>query len=902
MVLRGEAGIGKSALLDAAAASLTEAAPQGRVLRTTGVEAESELPFAGLHMLLHRVTDRVGALPDPQAAALRTALGLAGDGPGDRFLTGVALLTLLSELADGDVGGAPLLCVVDDAHWLDHASADALLFAARRLTAEGVVMLFAAREPHAPPFPAHGLPELRLTGLDDDAADRLLTAHAADLPPYARRQIRAEARGNPLALRELPAAQREGHLTTLGPSATPPPGQTRVERAFADRVAALPEATRTLLVVAAAEGTGDLEVIAAAAARLGAAVTDLEPAERKQLARVESGRFAFRHPLIRAAAYRGAPLASRVAAHRALVDALPRGGDADRGAWHLAAATTEPDAHVAALLEETAGHARARGGHAAEAAAFERAAQLTPDGRERARRLALAASAAADAGQGDHAERLALRAGPHLGDPALLARIARVRAGVARERDQPEAAHAVLVDAASALAERAPRTAAQLLYEAMTAAWATGHGPAVADIAARGAVLAATAPPTAPPYLPAVAGLARLAAGDPGGALPPLRALFDSVRADAHGLSLRERASIAGWFAPLGDLENGVALAAELERECRERGAVGPLPLVLLLRARARILLGRHSCALTGAAEGVRIARDSGQRHYAAQLTGVLAYLAALDGDAARVKELAGAIGPGQAPPGRVWAAAAQPLLDLGLGRYEEALRGYEDLAAGPAGRTVVALHCLPEHVEAAARAGRPERAREAAERYARWVEHTGAAWARAIAARCRALLADETAAASAYEEALALHGGDGRPFEQARTRLLFGEWLRRAGRRSEARAPLRAALDAFERVGSAPWARRAAAELRATGESRAHRGGERAALERLTPQERQVVRLAAAGLTNRDIGGQLFLSPRTVGYHLYNAYPKLGVSSRGELARLGLQEQEEEAVRPSGG
>ncbi|MFD9906181.1 AAA family ATPase [Streptomyces sp. NPDC059063] len=962
LVVRGEAGIGKSALLSAVRE--TAKAAGATTLHTTAVEAETDLPYAGLHLLLHQVTDRVRDLPEPQAAALRAALGHTGGGPGDRFLTGLAVLTLLAELADE----GPLLCVVDDAHWLDHASADALLFAARRLAAEGVVLLFAVREPHAPAFPAPGLPELRLTGLDDGAARQLLAAHAADLPAYVRRQILTEARGNPLALLELPAAQREGHLAAYGPHAAPLPHHSRIQQAFADRIAALPDATRTLLLVAAAEGTGDLEATASAAARLGAAVADLEPAERKQLLRAEGGRLVFRHPLIRTAAYRSAPLGARVAAHRALAEALPCVGAADRRAWHLAAATTEPDASVAAALERTAEHARARGGYAAESAAFERAAQLTPDSAGRARRLALAAAAAADAGQGRHAADLALRAAPHLTDPALLTRLARVRAGVARERDQLDAAHRVLVDTATAIAGAAPQLAALLLYEAMTAAWVAGHRPSIEEIDRTSTRVAALAaghaqralpqppaasarstesttvtsghtttphdgrphaapphPPTVPhparsggheapgggtgeahtrlvapgaapapaalPYLPAVAGLARLAAGDPGAALPPLRDLFERLLSGAHGLGLRERASIAAWFAPLGQIESGVALAAELERECREQGAVGPLPMVLLLRARARILLGRHSCALTGVTEGIRVAEDSGQGHYAAQLRGVLAYLAALDGDDARVKELAGALDPRRVPPSRVWSAAALALLDLGRGRYEAALRGYEDLAASPAGHSGVALYCVPDHIEAAARAGRGDTVRESADRYAEWAGHTGMAWARAIAARCRALLADESAAEAAYEEALALHADDGRPFEQARTRLLFGEWLRRAGRRSEARAPLRAALDAFEQIGAEPWALRARAELRATGESRARKDGERVPLERLTPQERQVVRLAATGLTNRDIAAHLFLSPRTVGYHLYNAYPKLGVTSRGDLARLGLGE-----------
>lgn len=1032
LVLRGEAGIGKSALLTETTAMA--AAQNFKVLRTTATETEAELPFAALHLLLHRDTDRISALPAPQAMALRTALGLAatpddaeaaagrepyddtrpartgagddsavgvatgteatiarnarshtaihtesasdghphvltGAGPRngtsatsttahatptvradtdattaaltpghlatptetdprgttptgatadarttpapttpapttpaprphqttttDRFLTGLAVLTLLAELADGQ----PLLCVVDDAHWLDHASAEALLFAARRLAAEGVVLLFAVREGHAPRFPAPGLPELRVTGIDGVAAADLLAEHAGDLPPYVRAEILGEAHGNPLALRELPAAQREGHLGTLAGTshAGALPHGSRVQQTFVDRVAALPEATRTLLLVAAAEGTGDLEATAAAAGALGAGVADLEPAERRQLMRLEGGRLVFGHPLIRTAAYQSAPLAARVAAHRALADAMPRVGGADRRAWQLAAAATAPDEYVAAALEETARHARARGGYAAEAAARERAARLTPDGTGRARRLALAAVAAADAGQSAHAADLARRAAPHLTDPAVLARLARVRAGVAREREEFDAAHRVLVDTAAAIADRAPDTAAPLLYEAMTAAWVAGHRPSIDEITDRVAALGLATPSGAPPYLPAVEGIARLAAGEPGRALPPLRDLFARLRGEAHGLGLRERASIATWFAPLGDLQGGIDVAAELERECREQGAVGPLPLVLLLRARARVLLGRHGCALAGAAEGVRIAEDSGQRHYAAQLTGVLAYLAALGGDEARVKELTTFVDPRQAPPGRVWSAAAQPLLDLGLGRHEAALRGYEDLAAGPASHTTVALYCVPDHVEAAVRAGEPDGVRELAERYAEWAGHTGMPWARAVAARCRGLLAEAGAGGAdavhaAYEEALRLHADDGRPFERARTQLLLGQWLRRAGRRSEARGPLRSALDVFEQLEAAPWAERAHAELRATGESRSPRHPEKLTAARLTPQERQVVRLAATGMTNRDIGAHMFLSPRTVGYHLYNAYPKLGISSRADLPHLNLQ------------
>ncbi|MCX4668355.1 AAA family ATPase [Streptomyces sp. NBC_01381] len=897
LVLRGEAGIGKSELLRHTAA--TAAAQRTRVLQATGIEAESELPFAGLHLLLHRVTARIDDLPEPQATALRAALGLApnrSDARPDRFLIGLAVLTLLADLADSD--GGSLLCLVDDAHWLDQASADALLFAARRLAAEGVVMLFAARDAHAPPFPAQGLPELRLGGLDDGAAGELLAEHAGDLPRYVRDQIRGESGGNPLALRELPAAQREGQIPAYGYHLSALPSHSRLLQTFADRISALPRATRSLLVIAAAEGTGDLAVTASAASGLGASVTDLEPAERKELLSLDGGRFTFRHPLIRAAAYQSAPVGDRIAAHRALADALPCVGNIDRRAWHLAAATTEPDEYVAAVLERTAEHARERGGYAAVAAACERAAQLSPDGADRARRLALAASAAADAGQNERAAELALRAAPHLTDPAELARLAQARAAVAREQGRLDASSSVLLDTAAEIAPHAPQTAAFMAYEAMTAAWLSGHRQSIEGMSARLAALDLKAPPDAPPYLPAAEGLARLAAGDPGAGLPPLRALFGSLRTerDDHGHSLRERISIASWFAPLGELAAGDDLAADLERECREQGALGPLPLVLLMRTRTRIFLGRHGCALPGAAEGLRIAQDTGQPHYVGQLTAVLAYLAALDGDEERCRDLAGrGADLRQVLPGQVWGAVAIGLLELGHGRYEAARRAYEDVAASPSGHTVAVLYCAPDRVEAAARTGKADSVRELAAGFAEWAGHTGAAWAGALAARCRALLAPEAAAGAAYEEALALHTDDGRPFERARTELLFGEWLRRAGRRSEARTPLRSALDTFELLAAAPWAERARAELRATGESRARHTDDRAPVERLTPQERQVVRLAATGMTNRDIGARLFLSPRTVGYHLYNAYPKLGVASRGELARLEFREEQEE-------
>ncbi|MFI5531254.1 AAA family ATPase [Kitasatospora sp. NPDC051853] len=888
LVVRGEAGIGKSLLLEHAAVAASD---DLRVLRTTGIESERELPFAGLHLLLGTVLDRIDALPPRQADALRGALGLTADGgaPGDGMAVGLAVLTLLGELAEQ----GPLLCVVDDAHWLDHASTDALLFAARRLHAEGVVLLFAARHLHAPKFPATGIPELWLSGLADADAGALLDEHARDLPRHVRDQILGEARGNPLALLELPAAQREGHLAAYayGPSAQP--SHTRIQQAFADRIGALPEATRTLLLVAAAESTGDLAVVLGAAGRLGVTVADAEPAERKELIVVGDGRLTFRHPLIRSAAYRGAAAVARFAAHRAVAEVLTGPDDADRRAWHLADATVGTDEPAAGLLEETAEHARARGGYAAVAAAYERAAQLTPDPAGRSRRLARAARAAADAGWIDRAAALAGQAAPHLTDPALVAETAQVRALAPYFRGDPTTAHAILLEGAEAVGPRLPAKSAFILFDAMGVIWTTGDRARIGGTVERVRELALPAGPHVTPFVDAALGLADLAAGRARDGLPALRALLCERPEALRALRLMERACAEEWAVLTGDLDTAHHLTSALQQECRDAGAVGVLPEVLRDLARAQLLMGRHRDAAVTATEAERVAEDTGQVAYVADARGVLAHLAAVGGDESRCRELAAAVREERTGRGGEWAATALGLLDLGAGRYEESLRHRAGMGPRAAFRSVIALYTLPDHIEAAARLGLP--ADEPMAHFSEWALATGRPWAEAVTLRCRALLAPGDQAGPLYEQALSRHPHDGRPFEQARTELLYGEWLRRSGWPSDARTPLRSAADAFAGLGAGPWADRARNELRATGEHRAPQAsatGHREALSRLTPQELQVVRLAAAGLTNRDIGGQLFLSPRTVGYHLYNAYPKLGVASRGELARLDLAEE----------
>ncbi|RKT52873.1 helix-turn-helix transcriptional regulator [Saccharothrix australiensis] len=858
LVVRGEAGIGKSALLDHAVAD------GFRVLRGVAVESESVVPFAGLNLLLGRVVDQAGSLPPNQAAALRSALGLAPPDGGHCHLVGLAVLTLLADLAER----SPVVCLVDDAHWLDPGSAAALLFAARRLEAEGVVMIFAARDLHAPPFPAPGLPELRLTGLSPEDSAALLDAHAADLPRYVRDQIAVEARGNPLALLELPAAQREGHLPAAHAHRVGAlPTHSRIQQTFADRIGALPAATRELLLVAAADDTGDPGVVFKAAALLGVGPADLEPAERRQLLRTADGRLVFRHPLIRAAAYRGAPLVRRLAVHRALAEVSE---DAYRGALHLAAATTAPDEDVARVLARSAEDARGRGGYAAVAAAYQRAAELSPDVGRRGRRLTAAAGAAVEAGQFDRAGALADRAADLLDDPLELSRVAHIRATLAGEQGRYAEAATLLSRAARCAAHEDRVLAGDLLFAAAQNAWTARDLAAVREIDAQAAGL---------PGASEVHALARAALGLEGGDLADaLAALRELVAARREGC--RSNAVLAWWLLLLGDDEAAFDWAAGLERESRAAGALGVLPRVQAYLARVLLHLGRFRDARATAEEGLRIAADVGQVFSVGFLHSVLAELAAIEGDEERCRASVARLTGG--PPRSIRAACALALLDLGLGRHEAVLERLAEVAGGA--YRLYAIGSLPDLVEAAARVGRPAVAEDAAAWYERWAEHTGQAWARAVARRCRALLTDEE---RWFTEAVELHRDSGHPFDRARTGLLYGEWLRRARRRSEARVHLRAALDEFDRLGATPWAARARAELRATGESRSRPGPD--PLSTLTPQELQVVRLAAEGLSNREIGAQLFLSPRTVGYHLYKAYPKLGVASRVELGRLDL-------------
>jgi DNA-binding CsgD family transcriptional regulator len=891
LVIRGEAGVGKTALLDYAAA-----AAGMRVLHGTGIESEAELPFAALQLLLRPALGRLDVLPPPQAQALRGAFGLTGTPGADRFLIGLAALSVLSELA----GDGALLCLVDDAHWLDHASADALLFAARRLESEGIVLLASAREDG---FDAPGLPELPLGRLGREASRALLAERAPGLPPALADRVLAEADGNPLALLELPAALSESSRVPVALAASlelpaPLPLPRRLQQSYYRQVAALPAPTRTFLLVAAAEETGDLGLVRRAAHALGVPATAADAAERSGLIAADTQAVAFRHPLVRAAVYQGATSAERDAAHAALAGALdhPLAGepDEDRGAWHRAAAATGPDEGVAAALERAADRARQRLGHASAAAALERAARLTPAQPDRARRLIAAAGAALDAGRPEAASALAEQGQPLTTEPGALAEIARVRAWVAMERGAMHRVHELVVAGAGPIAGSDPLTAAAMLRLGAVAGWWAGDAKLVQDAADRMTGLDRSGLIPGPGALQA---MADLLAGRPAAAVPRLAEVVAAARqVPARPDQLAVRFYAANMALLIGDFDSARDLMLTTAQACRTQGVIRFLAPLSLGLSCANFCLTRFRAATETATEGLRLAEDTGQPVRAAGLYSMLALLAAIAGDEPRCAELAsGALrqfAAEEVANVSTMAEWALALLDLGLGRYGAALNRFEMTATGPLRHYIQPILFAPDQIEAAVRFGPAghgaDRAAEPLGRFAAWAGATGQPWARAVLHRCRALTQDGDPEAH-YREALRQHAVSGRPFEHGRTELLYGEWLRRGRRGTEARAHLRTALTLFDRTGAVPWAERARAELRAAGEPAAAGAPAPDRLSLLTPQELQVVRLAASGATNRDIAAQLFISPRTVSHHLYRAFPKLGVTNRTALARIDL-------------
>jgi DNA-binding CsgD family transcriptional regulator len=874
-VLRGEAGVGKTALL----AYVAEQASECRIARVAGVESEMELAFAGLHQLCAPMLDGLEALPSPQRDALRVAFGLQDGGAPDRFLVALAVLSLLAGAAEVE----PLVCLVDDVQWLDRASAQTLAFVARRLLAERIAMVFAVREP-TDVNDLSGLPELVVGGLaDGDARSLLASAMPGRLDERVFDQIVAETRGNPLALLELPRGLTPAELAGGFGLPDARPLASRVEETFVQRVRALPRETQHLLLVAAAEPVGDVSLLWRAAERLGIRGDAGKPAEEAAL--IDLGiRVRFRHPLVRSAAYRAAHFRDRQEVHRALAEATDRDTDPDRRAWHRAQAASEPDEAVAGELERSADRAQARGGTAAAAAFLARAAELTPDPAGRGRRALAAAQAKFDAAASDAALELLATAELAPLDDLQRARLERLRAEIAFARTRGSDAPALLFDAARRLEPLDAAMARETHLEAMAAAMYAGRlgdKPGVREAAeAAQAAPGAPQPPRAIDLL--VDGLATRHTEGYSAGVPPLRMALDAFRR-VEGLTPRDVRWL--WLAcrlaqDLWDDELWYELATRGLRVARETGVLRVLPIAATYRASLHVHAGAFGAAssLIEETDAIIQATDMAPLKYASLM------LAAWRGNEAEGLELieagrleATARGEGMGLGVLEWATA---LLYNGNGRYAEALaaaqQGCEQDDGGLFAWTLVEL------IEAGVRSGATDATSAALDRLSGRTRASGTDWALGIEAGSRALLSDRRDAEPLYREAVERLARTRGVVHLARAQLLYGEWLRRENRRVDAREQLRAAYDRFDRIGAEAFAERARRELLATGETAPRRTVE--TRDVLTPQEAQIARMASDRQTNPEIGAKLFISPRTVEYHLRKVFTKLDISSRKEL------------------
>ncbi|WP_176832376.1 AAA family ATPase [Geodermatophilus sp. DSM 45219] len=879
LVIRGQAGIGKTTLLDDA----VRAVPV-QVLRARGVQAESELPFAALHQLLQPIFRHIETLPAHQRRTLRIALGMEcgpdGAAPGDRFLVAVAVLGVLDAAAEE----APVVCLVDDAQWLDQASAAALLFVARRLGAEPIGILFAVREPDLREFPPTDLPELRVEGLDAEAADTLLAEHTGiAIDARVRSTLVRWTGGNPLMLDQLPSLLSPDQLAGRSPLPTPLPLPRSVERLFTGQVRALPDGTRTLLLVAAAEDGGRLDRVLAAGRVLGVPDTALEPAERTGLVAVRADEVVFAHPLVRSAAYHAATSVERRRAHLALARAAADTGDVDHRAWHVAAAAQGPDEDVAAELESLAVRAGGRGGLEAATAALERAAELSPDGAARSRRLLSAARSAWLAGQLGHVAALLQVARPLASQPLVLADVDQLRGWLEFSVGDPGAASRILLDAALEVTPSDPRRTRRMLAAVAESAWLESDRPLAVRI--REAMTGLPPPDDVPDRWAAdlLRGFLAFLEGDVAGAV---RALGVALRTAQHTQEehlLRDAAQHALY---LGDDDAALRLSAGEVARARALGAAAELLFSLPRLAHAELLHGNWTAAAADAAEAVRLAEATGQPGLAALPLAWLSLVSSMrgarsgaDDPAGRLEALARAHGLGvfRLPALEIlrWGRATEKLVAARPGSAYVLLEGLR--------HPVVTTMAAVDLVEAAVQSGHRDVAQQRLARMETLAAATGAPWALAVAAHGRGVLSEGAVAQEHFEEALHHHGTAGRLFARGRTHLAYGEALRRARHRVAARGHLAAALDVFDALGASQWTERTRLELRACGESAGRR--DPSALLELTPQELQVARFVASGLPTRAVAAQLFLSPRTVDFHLRNVFTKLGISSRAQLA-----------------
>jgi DNA-binding CsgD family transcriptional regulator len=889
LMLRGEPGIGKTALLE----HTVRSARDMRVARVTAVPSEQELDFAALHQLLVPFLGALDRLPRPQREALASAFGLVAAAPPDQFLVGVAAWTLIRAAALEQ----PVLCVVDDAQCLDKASADALGFLARRLSADPVAMLLAIRDDEQQPA-FEGLPELALTGLPDDAAQDLLASAAEPgrrLDQGVARRIGAAIAGHPLALielsRRLSAAELEGTL----PLPEPLPVGERLGSAFLHRVRAFPPAARTFLLLAAAEPSGEPGLLWMAAERLGvgAGVADTPGLER--ILQFDPY-LAFRHPLMRSALYYGAAASARKRAHEALAAGSASARDPDRRAWHLAAAASGTDEELAGELARSADRARARGDWGRCAAFLERAAVLTPDRARRAARTLATAEARLNAGEPRVAAALVERAGPHLDDPLSQFRAKRLQGAVRVVLGKPAEASAILLDAARALQPLHMGQAWETLLEAFEAAMAAGRfarGAGVAEVLQ--AVRAAPHPDNAHASAAGLAldGFAALDEHRDQAGIARLRQAITVTAAQqalgaVSGGEDREQLRFV-YIAPLAayELLDDAALHASCARavaRARSHGSPTVLAWALGLLSYSEALAGRFAAAQTATAEARRLTAATGVADDLRTGISELAVLAWRGREsAARTLAAARLRDATQAGYGFVigFTATALTVLELGAGNYQAALRhamtsSWDGMPAE--------VELLPELIEAAVRCGALSEASAALEKFAPRARAAATPWARGMLLRCQALLATGDDADELYRGAIE-HLGRSRIVPQlGRAHLVYGEWLRRRHRRRDARAELYSACDILDRIGAEAFAGRARVELLATGEH-VRKRDPAAELTELTPQELRIARLASTGASNHEIASQLFISANTVAYHLRKVFRKLQVTNRAALA-----------------
>ena len=873
LVIRGEPGIGKTALLEYA----VQHADSMRILSARGVEFEADVPFAGLSELLQPALDRLERLPPIHADALRSSLGLGPRIEADRLIIGAAALGLISAFADE----APLLITVDDAQWLDRASTEAIGFVARRLIADPVAVLISVREGEESPLLAAGLPELRLAGLHSDAAAELLSV----APDVASRLVEATG-GNPLALLELgPDANRVANAPFDNM-----PVATTVERAYLRRAAGMSADARTVLLLLAASGAADLALVRRAAATMGIGGKSVEEAEgARSLVTQHGDRMEFVHPLARASVYHSASPAERRAAHRALAAALTTSDGADRRAWHLAAAAAGPDADAAEALSAAARRARESSGYAAAARAWAEAARLTESDAVRADRLFQSADNAWLAGRTDEAEA-ALSAARRIAGSDLAIDIDTLAGHIATQRGAVLDGYRTLVSAARRIEGRDRLKAIRILADAAVATFGAGNPNAMIEAAEHAVELLS---PDDPPETRAVAHtaygqLAILAGRGADGPqhLHETLAAFQEIPDGITDPLLVLCAGIAGLF--LRESEAGRDLLERALVQARDHSPTAALPVVLFLLARDAFATDRWALARAQYEDAMRVARETTQVTWLAGPMAGLAWLDALEGRTEDCRANAGEAGELSLQLGlvvfRAWAFIALGMLELGMGRPEEAVRQLsacrEFLADNGMNDPDIAPD--PDIVEALVRLGRDDEARDMATEYHAAATAKGQPFALARAGRALGLVADDRSFASHFESALRHHESTPDTFERARTQLYFGERLRRTRKRVDARKHLRAALKAFDELGAAPWAERALTELEASGETARVR--EDTYRQQLTPQELQVAMMLAEGATTREAAARLYLSPKTVEYHLRHVYDKLEVRTRDDL------------------